>query len=620
MRHILPLLLLLLVPLSAHAQAAGDPAESEFTYKYKDLAFRKLWSPLPTNNRFADGAEHGYVEYRFEIRNGDKGAAHTVTLSIPGERRTSSDTLRMSRTIEVPAGSTVEISLFQPNLPFSRGYPARIQIAVAVDGSPQQSTIRVENPLRTSISSGDRYGVKTAILSDSTVLIPLKLIQEFENGLGRAAGVVVVGMGRSDVNIIRAEGSLKNWSKHWLAYSCLDGIVLKGKELETAPPEVRTAIWQYVESGGSLLLIGSCKLPAGWQEDRGRSPRFHYYRGGFGECLVAKKKDVAGFDKNDFLEVAQSWNSTASPWRSVTTASGAAQLFEVIEKRGLPVVSLLLIMIVATVLIGPLNLYLLSAMRKRIWVLWTMPALSFVACFSVFAYMLLYEGWQSYTRIEGVTVLDENSQRATTLGWFGVYAPLTPGSGLHFDSETEVTPLMGRSNPRGNRETEGLRTINWTVDQHLASGWVTARVPSYLQLRRSERRRERVLVRREKNGKRTMVNGLKAKIQDIWLMDKAGMIAHAKSVEAGAEAALESSPVKRDEDSERQTLRKLYEGGNWNRIFGMMKARPENLLEPGTYVALLDGTPFFQEGLAGAVQRNSRSVVFGIMKDSSHEN
>ena len=56
--------------------------------------------------------------------------------------------------------------------------------------------------------------------------------------------------------------------------------------------------------------------------------------------------------------------------------------------------------------------------------------------------MTLSEGWQGYARIEGMTILDENEQRATSVGWLGLYTLTTPEGGLHFHPDTELTPHL----------------------------------------------------------------------------------------------------------------------------------------------------------------------------------
>jgi hypothetical protein len=181
------------------------------------------------------------------------------------------------------------------------------------------------------------------------------------------------------------------------------------------------------------------------------------------------------------------------------------------------------------------NLIALSRKKRRIWMLWTTPVISLITCLAVFGYATFAEGWTRHARIEGLTLLDERTHRATTIGWTAFYSSLTPGDGLHFDYETELTPQIAATPLKGTP-----RTVDWTHDQHLASGWMTARVPAHFMLRKSEVRRDRITVRRGVSDSLSVVNGLGADISQFWLANRDGAIYSGTDIPAGAEAELVS--------------------------------------------------------------------------------
>lgn len=164
--------------------------------------------------------------------------------------------------------------------------------------------------------------------------------------------------------------------------------------------------------------------------------------------------------------------------------------------------------------------------------LWTTPVISLVTCLAVFAYATFSEGWKRHIRTEGLTILDEKTHRATTIGRTAFYSALIPSEGLHFSDETELTPT-----PQ-SMTTNTVRTVDWTQDQHLASGWITARVPSDFMVRKSEVRRERITVRRGTDSGLQIVNGLGADISKLWLADIDGTIYFGDDISAGEEAKL----------------------------------------------------------------------------------
>ena len=151
------------------------------------------------------------------------------------------------------------------------------------------------------------------------------------------------------------------------------------------------------------------------------------------------------------------------------------------------------------------------------WLWWNVPAVSLATCLAVFAYSLFSEGISGRGRTALITLLDENTHRATTLGYASYYCPLTPSDGLHFSYDTEVVQLHS-SEAGGPRFSGGRpKTMDWTNDQHLDSGWVVARVPACFAVRKSETRRERLAVHKAADGTVKVVNGLGVEIEFVVL-------------------------------------------------------------------------------------------------------
>jgi hypothetical protein len=46
-----------------------------------------------------------------------------------------------------------------------------------------------------------------------------------------------------------------------------------------------------------------------------------------------------------------------------------------------------------------------------------------------------------------------------------------------------------------------------------------------------------------------------------------------------------------------------------------MVKSPADYLRPGTYLAVIDDSPFLDQGLRRTQSRRARSIVFGIMKE-----
>ena len=289
----------------------------------------------------------------------------------------------------------------------------------------------------------------------------------------------------------------------------------------------------------------------------------------------------------------------------------ANRVFPVVEKLVVPVRGLFLLMLIFVIVIGPLNLFILSRRKRKIWLLWTVPAISLITCVAVSAYSILSEGWSGKARTAGLTILDESSHQATTIGWSAFYSPLTPGEGLHYGYETELTPQIG-SQYSYNRSQAGHRSVDWTEDQHLASGWVSARVPAHFRIRKSEVRRERITLNRGPGDSLSAVNGLGVDVRDLWLADRDGRIYSVKNLKAGSSAVMALQPNAQAHGIVEE-LRLAFAGSDW---FNLPKwtHSPERLLMPGCYIAATDSSPFIEDGLKDVGSRKNESVIYGIMK------
>ncbi|HKC87307.1 MAG TPA: hypothetical protein VKG02_15085, partial [Blastocatellia bacterium] len=211
-------------------------------------------------------------------------------------------------------------------------------------------------------------------------------------------------------------------------------------------------------------------------------------------------------------------------------------------------------------------------------------------------------------RAEAFTILDESSHRASTIGWIAFYAPITPSEGLHFSYDTELTPVTPQMWSYYGRG--GNRTIDLSNDQHLDSGWITARVPVYFRFRKSETRRERLTIRHEGDGAISVVNGLGADVRKLWLADRNGEIYSANEIRAGAEAKL--SLTNRKLVDYRAGMRELFTSNDWPGKMKEVESSPQRFLAPGCYLAALDAGPFVEEGLKNVGTRKGRALVYGI--------
>ena len=578
-------------------------AASAYATDYGDISVRVE----TVTGGFSDG---GYLEYRAMVINRSKTKSHRVTIEIfsvgpygQGEAR---------RTIEVAPSSTMTIPLIAPGASHSAG------AVVSIDGSRQ------DEPTGVDLSRTNAW------VSRSVNRFFLLVSPDVEkSGLMNDAAVVggfTGASGENEVAYLAYKSPTPEWSANWVGYSSFDGVMITAEELSGAPDAVRSALWRFAECGGSLVIIGGWEIPAQWrarhvniveaasEADPSRkysmplSSKTQSYNVGFGWVTVIDAAGVKNVLPTQWRAIKYSWTGSRPAGKNYSDIVEINKDFPVVERIGIPVRGLFVLMLMFVVVIGPINLIWLARKRKKLWMLWTVPAIALVTCLAVTGFALFGEGVRATSRAEALTILDESSHRASTIGWIGFYAPITPSEGLHFSYDTElmpVTPQMWNYYRRG-----GDRTIDLSTDQHLDSGWITARAPAYFKFRKGETRRERLTIRQEGDGAISVVNGLGADVRELWLADRNGKIYSTSGIRAGAEAKLSLSNLTLFPYE--AGMRGVFTSDDWPEKMKEVALNPQRFLTPGCYLATFDASPFVEEGLKNVGTRKGRTLVYGI--------
>lgn len=538
---------------------------------------------------------HGYLDYRFTITNHSIAKSHEVSIEVPKNRSRYGAIRKLSRTAIVSPASVVSIPVFRPALDmYGR------QVHVRVDGRNWEGSISlpyVEHPY-------SHYGNMRCLL------LARSLNRDALLDRLRQLNLIPPPDKDNTLTVTRAETDVDAWSENWLSYSRYEGVILTEHEVTRMPERVLSALGGYMKCGGMVLVTGVSEdgfdAPESWTR---LSPELREglaaYPAGFGSCLAVSTPAPELLDRSQLAFINGLWDRTCRPFGKIKDPLEANKMFPIVSDMGTKTGGLLLGMLAFVIVVGPVNLIVLAKMNKKIWLLWTVPGISVLTCASIFMYSMYSEGLDSDIRTTGLTILDEVSHEAATIGLTAIYCRLTPADGLRFSDRTELTPMIPHW-----EDTSG-RSLDWTAGQHLESGWVTSRIPAHFMVRKHERRRERLQTDFAEPDRPSVVNGLGAPIKKLSLADSEGRIFTGKNIPAGAAARL--SP-------------KNASAGKWPattidnqyNYFPVSLTRDSHsrfadILAPNTYVALLDGCPFIENGLKDADNLNLSCVVVGIM-------
>ncbi|MEM7582318.1 MAG: hypothetical protein AAF560_02975 [Acidobacteriota bacterium] len=597
--------LLSLLAAACWALGAGLSAAEARTVQYGDVTIL----PQPDLPQITT---HGYHEFSFLVTNTSSTATRRVTLGGPQSRQIDMGLQGMSRierTATVGPGSTVRLALLQPPLPvFGNGLEVRI------DGVLQEEVLAWVSA-HPEYWVGNPRHVPSRGPSSRRLLIGQRLSEES-----------FPAHSEDDYRVSRSTMPVTAWSDNWLAYSGYDGLVLSAVELAQAPGGVRRALWRYVEAGGSLVCLGPLAAEAAWARERLERPQVSTLEqgvevdyAGLGVVLNAPAPTVAELEPGQLDRLEAAWRHSREPWAAARDPAAVHRRFPVASKIEVPVRGLFVVILLFTLLIGPVNLLWLARRGRRMWLLWTVPALSLAACFAVAVWVLTQEGLVRFQRAEYLTVLDERHRQATSYGWLGLYATLTPGEGAEFSLETEVSPIVAWSY---DRSRDYSRSLRWGANQHLDEGWLRARLPSYFIVRKSSQQRERVTLRWSGSDAPRAVNGLGVDLEALWVADPTGRLFRAPTaVPAGA--AVELTRVVDDAGEatvagDAGALRRLYHGDLPGRLERLAEA-PRESLRPNTYLAVTASSPFVRDGLGGLDRKQQSTLIYGISPQPASE-
>lgn len=558
---------------------------------------------------------HGYTEYRFEIRN-ESSDAHEVTITLPEDNYNSRRThLReVKRTVKVEAHRTISASLFETDFPVLRGRSIRFSI----DGDDQDSSLQY------SFEGQRSYGGRHSSSAEYHLLISERARRILTRDLFANFKAQVGGFATEAG--FHNGGSVNAWSDQWLGYTSYGGILVTVDDLQTMKPEVRSTLFRYVETGGKLVIFGNYPIPKSWTQTPGRLP---IYEAGFGFCILVEQQPLTiNWLRQHWSALHSLFYKTSSPWTAIQSVSQAHYAFPVVDDISIPVRALFVVVLLFGFVIGPVNISILNKKKKRIWMLWTVPIISLATCVLVFLFMIVIEGWEKHSRTETITILDQNTKRASTIGWTGFYSPNVPGDGLRFSYNTELAwqntygtgyyasrGSGGRTYTRRYSRSSHACSIDWTEQQHLNQGWLSPRVPCLFQVRKSELRTERVTAFQDNAGQITITNLLGTPIERILLRDAEGRVLSADHIEAGAKATLSPHPGVIGAAGAKRALSELYAQNSFLESLELIQRSPSDYLKPMTYLVELRHSQFFENGLGEGVTANDHCWVYGILDE-----
>lgn len=561
----------------------------------------------------------GYVPIRFDITN--LGDARVIELIGQGTRmfrgipRTPTTPARLSgqasttvsQTVRLARGDRVRFTMAIPvfgdneNFRFELregnrtlehfsyvSFQSRTPVAdtsvlfVADSSSPFGST--VPKLLR---SSGGRPGV-TLPMSPGTMVIRPGFPSGFPSGVGGRLPSIdsVLEPARLPVN--------------WIGFTSVRAVAVGKSEWDQLNDPQKNALMTWVASGGDLILVDGQvtdllpSMPAEAATDPQRTVGRHF----FGQVHALTSATLQTSGMTDVLRALDSrsraWSlpvNGASDWGAIE-ARGFRLRIPGIE--GVPARVYLSILVLFSVIIGPVSFWFLWRRRQRVLLVLTAPMISIVFIVLLAGYAVAGEGFGVYGRAATFTILDEASKQAATRAAVSMYAAgLSPSGGLRFGREVAVFHL-GTSGT-GNRER---LAIDLSEAQQYSGGVLQARAPTNIDQVTFRPARERLTFTRSADGM-SVTNGLDATLTHLVYRDGDAVYHLDAPLAAGGKQTLVPGPV----GPQQIVPATLTIGSKFTELVERQPA--------GSYLAVLDRSPFWEPGVTALIERGSFHLVLG---------
>ena len=591
-------LLLILVPVST--RAAGE---------YRTIQVESL--KVTIDSDWAVRAAPGYLPVRFDITN--LGEARVIEIAGQGTRYFAA----------MRGGSVGGIAVRQA-LRLARGDHVRLTIPVPIFADSENFRFEIREDGRTlerfnftGFQSGSRPDAASALI-----------VADPAGAFGRAAAgwprkitggsthLVVVRPGT--VTPVPARRTVSSAAAatlppldflldpgrvpaNWLGFTSLRAVVIGPREWEQLNDAQKDALLTWTACGGDLLFVDGdlgALFPAGHNSPApapSSGPRGYF----FGRIHLPTSASI----ESEGLDAAIASAATVQDADWALPANGARG-WGVIGARGfrlpipgvgaVPARAYLSILIVFSILIGPVNYWFLRRRRQQVLLVLTTPIISAMFILLLAGYVLAGEGLGVRGRVVSFTMLDQVRKQAVTRASVSMYAAgMTPGDGLRFPRDVAVFPIG--IDGSGSREQQ---TLDLTESQRFTSGAIRARSPANFEAISFRPARERLTVTREAGGLSVM-NGLGATITGLLYQDGATPYRLAGPLPPGGHAILTTGA--------RDPWAAVPSGFPQSSRFDYLFEHPP----AGAYLAILERSPFWDPGVAGVDERGSFHLLLG---------
>jgi len=270
----------------------------------------------------------------------------------------------------------------------------------------------------------------------------------------------------------------------------------------------------------------------------------------------------------------------------------------------------------------------------------------------IFAFAFLADGLSTRVRTRSVTELDQTTGQVVSWARHSYYSGIAPKSGMEFSTETIVLPIFVEplQNYYDSSNNEYFQT-QWGKKQYLKGDWLLSRnLTQYLTVRSTQAPAAQKLAVQASSKGITVTNQLGVPIRQLLVIGTDGKAYWGEQISANDQRQLSEVKSSTAIDKLRASLDGetpefppgLHSGGAYNsygsyhysyshssmvittedslleqkvrQVSQLMAMDPNSPFKPGRYLAILEDSPFVENGVKDAQQQSSLHLLSGRWK------
>jgi len=539
----------------------------------------------------------GYLPVRFDIAN--LGEARVIEIVAEGTR--------FFRVMRSGPGAI----RFRQAIRLARGDRVHLTVPIPISAESENLRFEIEEDGRT-IERFNYIGFQSGIAAaDAAVLIVADpsstfgaIARTWPRTAGPAASMRMMAPGG-----VRTTASLDfvlepaRLPTNWLGYTSLRAVVIGPAEWNQLNDAQKSALLTWTACGGDLIVPDADLTALFGPRIPPSSPDVAVRGYLFGRIHRPASAEITSSGLATVLSEAQKLqdaNWALPPNRALDWGIMAPRGFRlpIPEVSGVPARAYLSILIVFALIIGPVNYWFLWRRRQQVLLVLTAPLVSAIFIVLLAGYVVAGEGLAVSGRAVTFTMLDQARKEAVMRASASLYAAgMTPGGGLRFARDVAVFPIG--TDGAGTRDTI---TLDLTENQRFSSGVVHARAPTNFEEIAWRPARERLTFAAEAGGSGVgvgVINGLDVTITKLLYRSGGRIYSLSSAVPPGGRAVLKPGGI--------EPAALVPSGLPLSSRFEHLVAhQPE-----GSYIAVLERSPFWDPGVATVIERHSFHLLLG---------